>query len=347
MYLNDVWYCVALGTEITRKPLRRIICSEPVVMYRTENGSIVALEDRCSHRQVPLSTGRLVGDQIQCMYHGFTFNTDGVCTHVPHQNAPKSAAIRAYPVEERWGYIWLWRGDKAAADSGKIPTLPWTQSPEFRSVYFYWHVKSNFQIGADNLLDESHTDFLHRSSIGTETGMEGDEGHATVKCHIDGDQVHCVRKVENAKLSPVAAKWAGSELPLTRSNTQKWEAPNTVHMLMRFHETGRAVHMEHIFTPETESTCHYFMNWTRNFTLGNDAYPTDQDIIDAHRIVPDEDMFMMEAQQENLKWFKNPADVAAKADVFVVNAHRVLAGMHKRAGNPIPSEVGRDINVSL
>ena len=311
MYLNDVWYCAALDSEISRSPLRRMICSEPIVFYRTEAGEVIALEDRCSHRQAPLSLGRVVDDNIQCMYHGFMFNGKGACIYIPHVKAtPKSARIRTYPAVERWGYVWLWRGDVAAADPDLIPSLPWTQDPAWRNVYFYWHVKANFQIAADNLLDESHTDFLHRKTIGSDTGMEGQEGTQSLTSRVEGRTVHCTRKVIGTKLSPVAAKWAGSEKLVTRSNTQMWEAPNTIHMLMQFknEETDRSVHMEHIMTPETETSTHYFLNWTRNFTIENEAYPTDSDVRSAHTlvdgsaagIVDTDDIPMMEAIQRNL-----------------------------------------------
>ena len=87
MFLRNYWYVAASGSEIGRKPFRRIILNEPVVFYRTEDGTPVALEDRCPHRRLPLSMGKLVeGDVLQCHYHGLRFDRTGACVRVPGQD---------------------------------------------------------------------------------------------------------------------------------------------------------------------------------------------------------------------------------------------------------------------
>ena len=101
-FLDDVWYCAALSDEVTSKPMRRVICERPLVFFRTESGKIGVLEDRCSHRQAPLSRGEVIGESIQCAYHGFTFSCSGRCTRIPHQDIqPAAANVYAYPFEER------------------------------------------------------------------------------------------------------------------------------------------------------------------------------------------------------------------------------------------------------
>ena len=136
-----------------------------------------------------------------------------------------------------------------------------------------------------------------------------------------------------------------------------WEPPNTIHMLMQFknEETDRSVHMEHIMTPETETSAHYFLNWTRDFTLNDEAYPTDYDVRSAHTlvdglaagIVDTDDIPMMEAIQKNLDILGDVKDVAIPADVFVVSAHRVLTAEHKKVGNVVPRECGGSKGWSL
>ena len=167
-YLDNVWYCSALSTEVADKPLARTVCEKPVVIYRGESGKVAALEDRCAHRQAPLSLGRRLGDDIECAYHGFTFNSLGACVHIPHQTTvPRAAKVQSYAVAERWGYIWLWFGASEKADFGRVPHLPWIEDSKFRTVYFHFDVKANFQLMADNLMDVSHTEFLHRATIGS------------------------------------------------------------------------------------------------------------------------------------------------------------------------------------
>jgi vanillate O-demethylase monooxygenase subunit len=121
-----------------------------------------------------LSLGRRLGDDIECAYHGFTFNSLGACVHIPHQTTvPRAAKVQSYAVAERWGYIWLWFGASEKADFGRVPHLPWIEDSKFRTVYFHFDVKANFQLMADNLMDVSHTEFLHRATIGSQTGRKG------------------------------------------------------------------------------------------------------------------------------------------------------------------------------
>jgi vanillate O-demethylase monooxygenase subunit len=344
-YLTDLWYCVALAGEINATPLRRIVCERPIVLFRTESGRIVGLEDRCGHRQAPLSRGRVLGEEIQCMYHGYVFDAEGACTHVPHQiAAPQTACIKAYAAVERWGFVWLWWGEAAAADPAKVPHLPWTQDAGRRSVFFRFAASANFQLMADNLLDVSHTDFLHRASIGSQSGMKADAPTVEVTCAVDGDRVYCTRRLEGALLGPVATKWAGSTKPVTRTNTQMWEAPNTIHSVLEFEndEIHRTVHMEHIMTPETAKSCHYFMHWTRDFGLENAGYPTDDDVHNEQMsVVTTEDIPMVEAQQQNIDAFGPVTDAPAKQDLFIINVHRVLSEAHGRGGRGLPVELQR------
>ena len=103
MFLRNYWYVAAYDHEITRHPLGRVILGEPVVFYRLEDGTPVALEDRCAHRHLPLSMGKLVGDALQCHYHGLRYDKTGTCVRIPGQDMiPRSARVKSYPVVERY-----------------------------------------------------------------------------------------------------------------------------------------------------------------------------------------------------------------------------------------------------
>ena len=85
----------------------------------------VALEDTCPHRFYPLSKGQLIGDAVECGYHGLQFDCSGRCQLVPGQDKiPDSAKVRSFPVVQRWGWIWIWMGDPALADEGLIIDIP-------------------------------------------------------------------------------------------------------------------------------------------------------------------------------------------------------------------------------
>jgi len=96
MFLRNQWYVAAWSHEVGRALLSRRIAGEPIVLYRTEGGRAVAFADRCPHRLAPLSRGRLVGDALECGYHGIAFADDGRCIRIPGQEAiPKDARARA------------------------------------------------------------------------------------------------------------------------------------------------------------------------------------------------------------------------------------------------------------
>ena len=101
------------------------ITGQCLVFFREASGKLSALEDRCPHRLLPLSKGKKIGDTIQCGYHGMTFDGTGACVRVPGQdNTPERANVRAFPVEERHGVVWIWMGDPALADPCLLYTSP-------------------------------------------------------------------------------------------------------------------------------------------------------------------------------------------------------------------------------
>jgi phenylpropionate dioxygenase-like ring-hydroxylating dioxygenase large terminal subunit len=104
------WYVVARSTEVKTQPLGVTLWNHPIVLYRDASGIVHALEDRCPHRQVKLSHGRVTGELLECAYHGWQFNSSGECAAVPYladnQKLP-NCQIRQYPVQEQDGFIWL------------------------------------------------------------------------------------------------------------------------------------------------------------------------------------------------------------------------------------------------
>src|SRR5207253_10302494 len=102
MWMRNCWQVIAATAEIRHVPLPRTVINEPVVLFRTHSGEAVALADRCPHRFVPLSLGRVVGDEIQCGYHGLCFDRDGISVRVPGQGSvPSRAMVRRYPLIAR------------------------------------------------------------------------------------------------------------------------------------------------------------------------------------------------------------------------------------------------------
>jgi len=125
-----------------------------VVLYRTEAGDVVALEDRCAHRAYPLSAGELIGDNVRCGLCGFVYGPDGRCVSVPTQpNVPYGAEVASYPVREADGLVWVWLGEPGRAGLHRIPELPWLGDDDWSTVSGEEEVLASFLLLHENFAD--------------------------------------------------------------------------------------------------------------------------------------------------------------------------------------------------
>ncbi|MDE1011599.1 MAG: aromatic ring-hydroxylating dioxygenase subunit alpha [Paraburkholderia fungorum] len=168
MFLKNAWYVAAWQKEVTRDLMPVRILDELIVLYRKTDGTPVALEDACPHRKLPLSMGRLLGDDLECGYHGLTFDCSGACVRAPFtERIPDAAKVRSYPLAERYGLVWIWMGEFSAANPDDIVQIDEWGDPS-------WGINSgdamtvdcNYLYVTDNLLDPSHVAWVHRSSFG-------------------------------------------------------------------------------------------------------------------------------------------------------------------------------------
>ncbi|MFZ6874985.1 Rieske 2Fe-2S domain-containing protein [Undibacterium sp. Di27W] len=157
------WFVAACSAQLKQKPLAVTILDKPLVLVRLPSGELLALEDRCPHRQVPLSQGQVTADGLQCPYHGWTFASEGRCVKVP--GLPPQACLpkvgaRSFDVQEFDGLIWV-RLARHADGEQNIPRLI-TDLPA-GSRRFLWQTSwtSNIVNALENFLDPLHTHFVH------------------------------------------------------------------------------------------------------------------------------------------------------------------------------------------
>lgn len=166
-FLRDGWYVAGWSRDFEHalKPL--VILGEPVVIFRTDRGVPVALEDACPHRKLPLSRGRLGADSVECGYHGLTFDHAGKCVRAPTQrNAPPNVAVKSYPVVDRWELLWIWMGRSANADPDRIHHIENFDDPAWgRTPGGSMDIACHYLYVTDNLLDPSHVAWVHVSSF--------------------------------------------------------------------------------------------------------------------------------------------------------------------------------------
>jgi len=114
--LRNYWYPVLQSEELPAgKPVGFMALSEPLVAWRDATGHPCVVRDRCPHRSIKLSIGRVYDGNLQCILHGLRFNGEGRCVMVPWEEEPdnkkKLPEAIAYPAREFGGYIWAYLGD--------------------------------------------------------------------------------------------------------------------------------------------------------------------------------------------------------------------------------------------
>ena len=168
MYMRNCWYVAGWSKDYEQKLRAQTVLGEKIVFYRQGDGKPVALEDACPHRKLPLSMGQLAGDRVVCGYHGLTFDCSGSCVEAPTQrgNIPKRAVVKSYPVEDRYGLLWIWMGDADKANPDEIFHIPNYDNPAWGATDGgSLHLGCNYLWMADNLLDPSHVAWVHVTSF--------------------------------------------------------------------------------------------------------------------------------------------------------------------------------------
>ncbi|NHN87187.1 aromatic ring-hydroxylating oxygenase subunit alpha [Acetobacter conturbans] len=165
---RDFWYPVAWSEKVkTGKAFGTRFAGDPIVIVRPDNGApIYALEDRCAHRQVPLSKGRVDGDVVRCCYHGWSFDRKGSCVTVPYLNRPGvGRGVKTYPCRERGGLVFIFPGDPELAEKIPVPVPCQSENPAFKTRHFDPLVNCHYSFMHENLMDMNHQ-FLHRKQMG-------------------------------------------------------------------------------------------------------------------------------------------------------------------------------------
>lgn len=163
MSLKDYWYIAAQSSELGQRPLAVNIYGEQIVLFRGRQKEVVALEDRCAHRNMPLSQGRTVAGCVECPYHGWRYDAGGACVHMPSLGPAAKLPrhhVRAFPVREQDGFIWIYPG------AGPPEEEPFQFPYCGERGWITFRMKTRFAGTVDacleNFLDCPHTVFVHK-----------------------------------------------------------------------------------------------------------------------------------------------------------------------------------------
>ncbi len=176
MLIKNNWYAIEFGHEITDSPKTVRVDTHDIVLWRGTEGTVNAQSDVCVHRGGSLGGGRVVNGCVECPYHGWRFDDDGVCVDIPANREglpiPKKARVDSYPCVERHGFVWVFLGDAPAEDRPPVPALAGldattsARADGYRAVYgdFTWN--ANYDRVLENAVDIAHTPFVHSGSFG-------------------------------------------------------------------------------------------------------------------------------------------------------------------------------------
>jgi phenylpropionate dioxygenase-like ring-hydroxylating dioxygenase large terminal subunit len=332
MFLKNHWYVAALAEEVGRQPLGRILLNEPVVLFRTEDGQPVAIEDRCSHRGFPLHKGRLIGDTLECGYHGLVFDCSGRCIKVPGQaQIPPAASIRKYPLVERWGWIWVWMGDSALAGDTPLTDFHWLDDPAWGAKAERLYIKSDYRLILDNLLDLTHLTFVHPGTIGSAANVE----KARVQNELAEKSATITRWLIDIEPPPTYVR-AGFTGNIDRWQILRFDPPCFVNLYAGAVDTGTGapegnrrggVGLRNLnaITPETATTSHYFWAIAQDRAPA-DASATESIFQEIHRTFM-EDWEVLETQQRWNELTAGSPTVNIQSDAGPIHARRIIDRM--------------------
>jgi phenylpropionate dioxygenase-like ring-hydroxylating dioxygenase large terminal subunit len=175
--MRNAWYIAAESKDLKPgKILARRLHGEGLVLFRSENGQAVALPDRCPHRNVQLSRGKLKQGRLQCAYHGWEFNPEGRCVFIPSLNAdekiPPGAHAQLLPICEQQNYVWVWTGDRDPLPEEKPFAFPHFDEKGWGWGRLYADVPNSVANVIENFIDCAHTGYIHGGLFRTPASHE-------------------------------------------------------------------------------------------------------------------------------------------------------------------------------
>lgn len=329
----NTWYVACTPDEVKDSPFARKICNIPLVFFRNQNNEVVALEDFCPHRGAPLSLGFIENGQLVCGYHGLRMGDKGKVMAMPNQRVEGFPCIKSYATVERYGFIWLWPGDQAQADSALIPVLEWAMSEDWAYGGGLYHINCDYRLMVDNLMDLTHETYVHASSIGQK---EIDESPVATK--MEGKQVVTSRFMDGVYAPPfwqnaLRANDLADDVLVDRWQVCRFDLPSHImievgvaHAGLGGYHAPQDVKANSIvvdfITPETETSIWYFWGMARNFK------PQDQVLTDSIRAgqgdIFAEDLAVLEQQQQNLLLYPDRKVLKLDIDAGGVMARRLI-----------------------
>jgi phenylpropionate dioxygenase-like ring-hydroxylating dioxygenase large terminal subunit len=163
------WYAVAWSRELRAKPEKRRLAGRDIVLFRDAKGRARCVEAYCAHRGADLALGSCADGRLVCAYHGWAYGGDGVCTHIPahpDRPVPAFARVRAYPVEEKAGLVWVYPQSASGDAPPSLNLFAELSDPAFALSPYRQEWRAHLTRVVESVLDVAHLAFVHKKTIG-------------------------------------------------------------------------------------------------------------------------------------------------------------------------------------
>lgn len=199
--LRDSWYVACTSRELgSRRPLSCTVLGLGLALFRTRDGTVVALLDQCLHRGTALSGGRIEDECLVCPYHGWRYDRTGRVARIPTVDGngpplhPHPWIQRRFDTREQHGLVWVYMGE-GEPDENSIFKMPFWESPDWVTYYMVNTFEGDVSSLAQNFMDVPHTIHVHdtifRKSSGKRMQITVDRKPASVEVeyHETGDSI--------------------------------------------------------------------------------------------------------------------------------------------------------------
>lgn len=332
VFLENAWYAAALSSEVVKGEMfSRKLLGKKVMMFREASGKVIAMRDRCPHRFIPLSQGKLDEDNnVVCPYHGLVFNGEGQCVHNPHGkgNIPPGAKVETYTIEERYGFLWIWMGDQPADVSRLGDWAELDNGPATGVAHTYMKLDCNYELIIDNVMDLSHVDHVHSEIIST----RGQLSPMIPKPKIEDNTVTTDWEWKQTPAMLIFNQFLPDPEAEARHYFQiVWSAPANIQLSVGATQEAEGWDNKvsqydlHTATPADEYNTHYFFA-TRRDHIEDDAEYNEFKIKAMHGAFIDEDGPIVRAIQEEMEDedFFDLKPVLLSNDASPVHVRRIL-----------------------
>ncbi len=344
-FVVNTWYVAGVSDEFKPGALQgQVIAGKPVVMWRSlENGKVVAFDDRCAHKKMPLSAGKLLAnDEVECAYHGFCYNTKGTCTKIPTQPdlpIPTRAKLKPFAVLEQDGLVWIWPGDQEKIGKTRPPRAPEIADDKWETISSGpMAIPANYRLVIENLLDISHFYPLHDGNI-------GDVEHSVIPVEftepvIDGNAtIKSTRNVQNYKHPPYLVDWFGYKV-VDREHTHAMLGPGLTRVELRCAPPGelgtdkdRGYILYHSHTPVDKSNhvWRWFVNCrTEHRAAADPTKSLAQGVAATFPDVVAQDLWALEKQQIMVDYPDDGyEEVHLRSDRALLTARKILEDLER------------------